>query len=74
MTIEETIFKMTESANELYSYGEYGEAIRLLQSIDRLCDGNSVDMPDEGVDLNVELDEKFNVDTLQIDIEKIKKL
>lgn len=60
MKIEETIFGMTEAANELYSYGEYAEAILLLQSIDRLCDSNSVDMPDEGTELNVELDEKFN--------------
>jgi len=61
MQIEETIFKMTEAANELYSYGEYGEAISLLLSIDRLCDSNSIDMPDEGVDLNVELDKKFKL-------------
>ena len=69
MAIEETIFKMTESANELYSYGENKEAIRLLQSIDRLCDANSVDMPDEAVSLNVHLDEKFDTDVLQMNVE-----
>jgi len=66
MEIEETIFKMTESANELYSYGEYAEAILVLQSIDRLCDSNPVDMPDEAVSLNIELDEKFNTDVLHL--------
>ena len=57
---------MTEVANELHSYGEYGEAISLLLSIDRLCDSNSIDMPDEAVGLNVELDEKFNVNLLAL--------
>ncbi len=59
MTIEETIFKMVESANELWSTGEYAEAIVLLLSIDRLCDSNQIDMPDEGVVLNMMIDEKF---------------
>ena len=64
MIMEETIFRMAESANELHSYGEYGEAILLLQCIDRLCDSNSLDMPDEGIELNVQLDEKFNTNVL----------
>lgn len=65
MTQEETTFKMTECANELYSYGDYNEVILLLQSIDRLCDHYTLDMPDEAVSLNVELDEKFQTDVLR---------
>ena len=69
MTREETIFKMTESANELYSYGDYDEAVLLLQMIDRLCDHYTLDMPEEGVSLNIELDEKFGKDVLQMKVE-----
>jgi len=67
MTREETIFKMTESANELYSYGDHDEAIFLLQIIDRLCDHYTLDMPDEGVSLTIQLNEKFGKNVLQID-------
>jgi len=69
MTREETIFKMTESANELYSYGDYDEAVLLLQMIDRLCDHYTLEMPDEGVNLNIELDGKFGKDVLQMKVE-----
>lgn len=69
MTREETIFKMTESANELYSYGDYDEAVLLLQMIDRLCDHYTLGMPDEGVNLNIELDGKFGKDVLQMKVE-----
>lgn len=68
MTQEETVFKMTECANELHSYGDYDEAVLLLQSIDRLCDHYTLDMPDEAVSLNVDLDEKFQTDVLQMKI------
>ena len=64
MTREETIFKMTECANELYFHGDYDEAIVMLQSIDRLCDSYGFDMPDEAIDLNANLDEQFNTDVL----------
>lgn len=70
MEIEKTTFKMTEAACELYSYGQYKEAIKLLQSIDRLCDQNNLDMPDEAVSLNIDLDEKFNTDVLKLKIER----
>lgn len=66
MTKEETIFKMTECANELHSYGDYDEAVWLLQMIDRLCDHYTLDMPDEAVLLNVDLDEKLQMDVLQM--------
>ncbi len=69
MTREETIFKMTESANELYSYGDYDEAVLLLQMIDRLCDHYTLDMPDEGMSLNIHLDEKFGKNVLQMRVE-----
>jgi len=68
MTREETIFKMTECANELHSHGDYDETVLLLQSIDRLCDHYTLDMPDEAVSLNVDLDEKFQTDVLQLKI------
>jgi len=58
--IEEITFKLTEAANELYSQGEYGEAITVLLSIDRLCDSSGLDMPDEAVALNIEINEKFD--------------
>lgn len=68
MSKEETIFKMTESANELFSYGNYDEAVLLLQMIDRLCNHYTLDMPDEAVSLNVDLDEKFGCDVLRLKI------
>lgn len=68
MTREETIFKMTECANELQSHGDYDEAVLLLQMIDRLCDHYTLDMPDEAVSLNVDLDEKFQTDVLQLKV------
>ena len=64
--MEETIFKLTESANELYSQSEYAEAIVILLSIDRLCDGNEMDMPDEGVTLSIEIDGKFHTDLFAV--------
>ena len=62
MTIEETVFKMTECANELYSSKKHSHILaakELLQLIDSICDTNSISMPDEGVVLNIELDEFF---------------
>jgi hypothetical protein len=67
MTIEETIFNLTDSANELYSYGEYAETIKLFQIIDSLCDSNNIDMPDEAIRLNIELDSRFIIDATIID-------
>jgi len=69
MTREETIFKMTECANELYSYGDYDEAVLLLQMIDSLCDYYTLDMPDEGVSLTIQLNEKYGKDVLQVKVE-----
>jgi hypothetical protein len=65
MTIEETIFKMTESANELFSYGEFGSSKRLFLLIDKICENNEVPMPDEAVSLNIALDEHFGRDILK---------
>ncbi len=65
MTIEETIFKMTESANELFSYGYEGSAKRLFCIIDDLCEISEVPMPDEAVSLNIALDEHFGRDILK---------
>ncbi len=66
MTMEETIFKLVEAVNELNSYGDTKETVLLFQLIDRLCDTYKVDMPDEGVNLNIALDEKYGVDVLGI--------
>ncbi len=66
MNIEEITFRMTESANELNNVGEYTEAIAILQSIDRLCDKNALDMPDEAIELNIFLDEKMGTDVLKL--------
>jgi hypothetical protein len=57
--IEETVFKMTESLGELISYGELIEAVNLLRMIDRLCDSNKIDPPDEFITMNIHLDEKM---------------
>lgn len=62
MTTEETIFKMVECANELYSYDEFKEAVLLLQSVDRLCDKHKIEMPSEAVSLNIQFDEHFDTD------------
>lgn len=71
---EQTIFKMSECANELHSYGDYGETVLLLQIIDRLCDHYTLDMPDEAVSLNADLDEKFQTDVLQLEIHPQERL
>jgi hypothetical protein len=60
----ERIRKMVDLANELYFQKEYAESILLYQSIDRLCDKHKVEMPHEGVSLNIELDRMFETDIL----------
>jgi len=65
MIIEDTIFKMTEAACELFSLGEFGTSKRLFQLIDDACENNEMPIPDEAVSLNVELDEHFGCDVLQ---------
>ena len=55
MTIEETVFKMTECANELFARGYRDESIVILQSIDRLCYCYRVDIPKEVVNLRKDL-------------------
>lgn len=55
---DEIIFKMIECANEIYSVGEIPTAIILLREADRLCDQYKIDMPPEGINLNIELDER----------------
>ena len=72
MTREETIFKMTESANELYSYGDHDEVVLLLQMINRLCDHYTLDMPDEGVSLTIQLNEKYGKDVLKMKIANLE--
>ena len=62
--VSETIFKLVESANELYSYGEFGSAKRVFLLIDQICENNEISMPDEGVSLNIELDSHFGYDIL----------
>jgi len=66
MVIEETVFKMTESANELFSYGEFGSSKDLLQLIDLVCENNEVPFPDEAVALNIALDDKLGYAVLPI--------
>ena len=68
MTIEETIFKMMESANELYALHHYTDSAILFRLIDRLCDKNGVEMPDEAVSLNVALDETLGTDVFDVDL------
>lgn len=63
---EELVFNLTISANELFAHGEYRESIRLFQMVDRLCDAYDIDMPDEGVSLNIALDDKFGIDATSI--------
>ena len=62
--VSETVFKLVESANELFSYGEFGSAKRVFLLIDEICDNNEILMPDEGVSLNIELDSHFGYDIL----------
>ena len=45
------------------------QAVKLLQITDKLCDLNSVNFPEGGVDLMVALDEIYNANTLLIDVD-----
>ena len=66
MSIKETTFKLTELAIGLNNVGEYTESIVILQSIDRLCDSNSLDMPEEAIMLNISLDHRMGLDVLSL--------
>ena len=48
---EETIFKITECANELHSIGDYDLAKTLLQVIEDLSSTHCLDEPDEAIRL-----------------------
>lgn len=63
--IEETIDKMTESANELFNYDEFGSSKRLFKLIDWICETNEVPIPDEAISLNIALDEHFGCNVLK---------
>lgn len=54
--IEEITFKLTDLANELEHYSEYGAAEGILKQIETLCKDNMLDIPDEAEKLRVTVD------------------
>ena len=62
--IEETIRKMTNAANELFSYGLKNSSRKLFLLIDDICEKAEVPISNEAVSLNIALDEHFGYDVL----------
>lgn len=71
---------ITEQMNELIAAGlDKGRpgservgllkgSIKILQGLDCVCDASGIALPDEAVSANVELDEHFGCDVLQLHI------